>query len=61
LSFSCLLILTLSLFPNACFLCGMGIIGCRLSCFTLICLHDDEPFWHIFVDSIVLDTFHALV
>jgi hypothetical protein len=24
-------------------------------------LHDDEPSWHIFVDSIVLDTFHGLV
>ncbi len=24
-------------------------------------LHDDEPFWHIFVDSNVLDTFHGLV
>ncbi len=36
MSFSCLIILTLSLFPSSCFLCGMGIIGCRLGCFTLI-------------------------
>jgi hypothetical protein len=44
LSFSCLLILTLSLFPNACFLCGMGIIGCRLGCFTLIVYMMMNPF-----------------
>ncbi len=25
------------------------------------CLHDDEPSWHISVDSIVLDTFHGLI
>jgi hypothetical protein len=24
-------------------------------------LHNDEPSWHIFVDSIVLDTSHGLV
>jgi hypothetical protein len=23
-------------------------------------LHDDEPSWHIFIDSIVLDTSHGL-
>jgi hypothetical protein len=24
-------------------------------------LHDDEPSWHIFVDSVFLNTFHGLV
>ncbi len=33
---SCLLILTWSLSLGACFLCGMGIIGCKLGCLTLI-------------------------
>jgi hypothetical protein len=35
-SLSWLPILTSSLSPSACFLCGMGITSCRLGCLTLI-------------------------
>jgi hypothetical protein len=35
LSFFCLSILTSSLFSSTCFLCGMGIIGCRFGYLTL--------------------------
>jgi hypothetical protein len=61
LKLSCLLILTSSLSLDACFFVLDGNHKLQAWLLYINHLHDDEPSWHIFVDSIVLDTSHGLV